>query len=351
MTRRGDGLGFQTGSMLIISLWLIMVLAAAAVALSGYLSTETRLMRYVVARAQARAWATTGMTLAMKRLADDVTTGTQTVDSYDWLGDDWAYVPQNATDPATWVVPLPLGQAVGEGQSVSVSAGQVSIQITDEERKVDINKALIGQLKGIGLSEEVASAIIDYHDADQGGSFENIPPLYQAKNSDIKALEELRELPGMTDAVYGTLQPYATVYTGGAININTADVEVLEALIDPANPDYANLINVVGTLVSHRPGNDGQLGTSDDCRITQLNPAVFEPAICSGGIDQVRLATLLSTPHLTTSSTIFRIVAIGTMQQPPVRARIDAIVKRNTTGSFTIEVGGVGFQILAWKER
>ena len=37
--------------MLLITLWVIAVLAAAAVASAGYLSTETRVMRYRVAKA------------------------------------------------------------------------------------------------------------------------------------------------------------------------------------------------------------------------------------------------------------------------------------------------------------
>ena len=64
-----------------------------AVAVSSYLSTETRLTRYHLARCQARAWAKAGVLLAMQRLASDAMQpedASQPELAYDWLGDDWA---------------------------------------------------------------------------------------------------------------------------------------------------------------------------------------------------------------------------------------------------------------------
>src|SRR3989338_1833318 len=103
---------YQKGSLLVITLWLIAVLAMVAVALSRFLSTETRLMRYHGARAQARAWAEAGVRLAMHRLQEDT-------NAYDGLGERWATPsPDDRAHPTSWEVSFP--------------EGSVSITITDE---------------------------------------------------------------------------------------------------------------------------------------------------------------------------------------------------------------------------
>lgn len=336
--------------MLVVTLGLIAVLAMAAVALSGYLAIETRLMRYHVARAQARAWARAGVSLAMQRLAVDAQ---QPSEAYDWLGDDWAYFPQHAEDPTTWMVQLPI-----DGPGVSTDTGHVMIQIVDEERKLDLNHAPVEQLEHLLGSSEVAQAIRDYRDEDEVGDYESNPttqPPYRTKNASIKVLEELWGIPrvGAEVGVKPLLAHHGTVALPQvAININTADVAVLRALFTSAGA--SSQPGLAEQVVDFRwdPG-DGDVALGN--RFTQLSGQVLAEG--QGALNpgvQAALSNWMLGPLgsvLVVQSNHFTIVAQGQTTNPAVTYRIEAIVHRGGSGSAgVLHVSGQSFQILAWKE-
>ena len=60
-----------SGSLLIMSLWLVVILAVLAVAVARSLSVDVRLAKYRQAHDQARALARSGVYLALQRLARD----------------------------------------------------------------------------------------------------------------------------------------------------------------------------------------------------------------------------------------------------------------------------------------
>ncbi len=334
----------QKGSLLVVTLWLIITLSLAAIALFGYLATETRLMRYHVARAQAKAWAKAGVSLALQRLAQDA--NEPDGNAYDWLGDDWAYFPQQEPegDPTVWVVQVPLGST--EASRVN---GQVAIQVLDEERRLNLNAADQDTLARFLGNPDVAKAIVDYRSPEDEGIDTTVQPPYLPKNAEIRVLEELWDIPRVSaDSVAPQrVRAQGTVSTQGALNVNTATPDVLTAV---AGEQSAGIISA---LVAIRPGNDGQLGTPDDCKITRLNPAVFEPEICDDQLDQAALAGLLSLPHLVVASSVFRIRIDAQMEKPPVHYRLEAIVHRGNpqgTSDSTLEISGESFQILRWQE-
>jgi type II secretory pathway component PulK len=178
---------------------LIIVLALVAIALGGYLSTETRLMRYHLAHAQAKAWAKAGVYLALQRLAQDAKQADDT-EPYDWLGDDWAYVPHASPgmEASVWVVQMPA-----PGQTPQAARHVIAIQMTDEERKLDLNAATKTHLMGLGLPDEAAQAIMDYWDVeDPSDPSEDQPdaqPPYYAKDAPLVVLEELLDVPAIQE--------------------------------------------------------------------------------------------------------------------------------------------------------
>ena len=330
------------GSLLVIALWLVVILSLVAIALSRYLSTETRLMRYYTNRAQAEAWARAGVYLALTRLALDANVPEQTDPSelfYDWLGDEWALGspagPED--DPSVLVVELPR-------------QGRVTVRITDEERKLDLNSADASSTvleSWLGVAE-VAQAIVDYRDEpDPTEDRPDVQPPYYAKNGPILRLEELMEVPALQEhpEVKPTVFGEGTVSTQGRLNANTVSFGVLRALKGQTEEALA----LIRAFVDQRgAGADGQVGTSDDCLWTGDPDSLQRIADCLG-TDPATVNNLIA--GLESSSSVFRIEVTGWTATPPVQHRIEAIVRRGGAETpNTLQVAEQPFAILAWKE-
>lgn len=336
--------------MLVVTLWLIVVLAVGAVALSGYLSTETRLMRYHIANAQARAWAESGVFLALERLAADaqhperlLPGGAQTATTYDWLGDEWASFPEHVDDPGTWAVRLPTQPE----PHVNLS-GQLTIRIVDEERKLDINPlkmktppADVQQVFQTLLTTtpETVNLIVDYLDDDSnqtlpGGIEHTDSPAYTAKNAAMSSLAELEGIPNLpTDpAFWNTLRDEVTVAPVKKLNINTVSPALLGALgLTPA---------VVVAIDTYRHEADGVF--DDPARI----PLIVRIRTTVAGQDQAILGTFDVT------SSFFRIESTVTLDAPAVTCRIEAVVRRGSSAPTpSMRVDGQSFDVLTWSEH
>lgn len=295
----------QSGSLLVITLWLVTILSILAVAIARYLSTEVRLTKYRLAREQAQALARSGVYLAMQQLERDAQDTSESYESYDWLGDDWA-LPQ---------------------EPIKTNAGELTIAITDEERKLNVNVATWPALEQLLGDPELATAVIDYVDADEEPPQE--APPYTPKNSQVIALEELFDIPGAGEAAH-TLSQWLTASTDAstplALNINTVEQKVLIAL---GGSDA-----VVNPLIASRPGPNGQYGDDDDCKAITAVDAANDLAGCAFGVAPgtgpapTDLVSLVSQAPLVSSST-FRIQSEAVMSPSKVRYRVVAIVKRS----------------------
>jgi len=147
--------------------------------------------------------------------------------------------------------------------------GYFIVRVEDESGKIPLNKLaesdkineiLVRLLKQpeFGLdtakAEEIVAAIKDWIDADSdvtsGGAessyYLSLDPPYQAKNKPLDCIEELLMIKGVTKEIFaGTLEKpglaqYVTVVVGdGKININTAPVMVLRALLSDDDVELA----------------------------------------------------------------------------------------------------------------
>ena len=334
--------GNASGSLLVMTLWLITILSVLAIAIGRYLSIDVRLAKYTLAREQAKTLARSGVYLAMQRLMRDATPGEAAYEPYDWLGDEWANgASPDADDPGAWVVQL---QADGNGPS-RVS-GSVTIRLSDEERRLDVNTApapvLTALLLRLNGTPELADALIHYRDPAEEAPVDEPP--YYPKNAPVRAIEELVAIPGLR-AVFPRLQPLVTAAQGAvspqAVNINTVEPDVLIALCgDPA---------IVETLVANRPGREGVWGTSDDCAATEMSQAATQLASVACGFsgDTAPLVSHLSLPtaSFTISSSTFRVQVEARVEPDQVTHRIEAVVRRTGCGS-----GAPDPCIIEWKD-
>ena len=328
----------RSGSLLIITLWLVTILSVFAVAIARYLSTEIRVTKYRLAREQAETLARSGVHLAMERLKHDAEE-----DKVDWAGDDWAAFPGgDPEDPAKWVV-----IARQDGQGPSGSSERIEIHITDEERRLDLNADttsadLIDAVAGI---PGIGQSIVSYRD--QAKLDEDQPDAsYYAKNGPIRTFDELLDIPQVRQqmqkdpAALAPLFEQTTVYTEGHVNLNTASEQVLLTLKKPLIDDGTILSSTIQNFVQRRGvGLDGKLGGNDDCLLTEAPDTLTQLESCIGA-DPTRLVE-----NLEHESSTFRVIARGIVAKPPLEYRVEAIVKRSGCPADSFSPC-----VIAWKE-
>lgn len=298
---------------MIITLWLLLVVAAVAVALAGYLSIETRLARYHIASAQARVFARAGVFLALHRLAAD---GREGRESSDWLGEAWAR---------------------SDTGGFSLPGGRVTVQITDEERRLNLRR-----IREPGLTEVFAAL------TGGGASLELIA---EASEAPLAALEELREIPDITEDLYAIVERHASPWLDptGTLNLNTADAELLRTV-----GDVAGLPGLAQRIVAFRWDPEDGGDPAQGGRFVQLRPEVQAAGrVLDPALAEALTALLVGPlgPHLGVQSQGFRLVAEGMTETPTTRCRIEAVVRRASAGApSSLRVGGETFGMLAWRE-
>lgn len=124
-----------------------------------------------------------------------------------------------------------------------VSARSITL---DARARLNLNLADDAQLRrvfvasGLGpsASQTLAAAVIDWRDADgirspggaEAAEYAALRPPSAPKNALFDAVEELRDVFGVTPSVYERVAPNLTVSGDGRINVNAASVAVLTAL-------------------------------------------------------------------------------------------------------------------------
>jgi general secretion pathway protein K len=95
-------------------------------------------------------------------------------------------------------------------------------------------------LDALGLSTEIADRIADWIDPDQEPRLSDSEK--GAKNQNLDSVDELLLIPRMDRESYEKLSPYITIYGGGLINVNGAEVPVLMSLSNSVTKDMAQRI-------------------------------------------------------------------------------------------------------------
>lgn len=222
---------------------------------------------------------------------------------------------------------------------VQIGDNYVSVKIIDLERKININTAndallrqvLTAQGADAGDISTVADSIQDWIDTDdatrpagaESDFYQGKSPPYYAKNGPMDDIDELLLVNGVTPDMFnggnsanaqdstfqhhqlgfghapGEAPTYAfglkdvfTPFSSGKININTADLTVLQ-LIPGMDTTSAQ------QLMKFRAGPDGEEGTGDDTPFVSVNQAA------SAGISP-QAAQQLGT-YATTKSTVFEV--------------------------------------------
>jgi general secretion pathway protein K len=156
--------------------------------------------------------------------------------------------------------PDPLTRWVADGRAYEFDfdTAHVSIALTDDSGKIDLNVADAVLLKALFLSsgvedakaEELADAIIDWRDPDdlvgthgaEKDEYERADLTYKPRNAPFETVSEVQQVFGMNYEIYRKIDPAITLYSGRNVpSAGYAPVEVLRAL-PGVTEDYARMI-------------------------------------------------------------------------------------------------------------
>jgi hypothetical protein len=240
----------KKGSILLISLWVLLILVVLAIGLGHRSSIALRLSAYQRDSLKASYLAKAGTNKAILLLKEDAIASP----SYNGLPNSWS----TGLDPLT-------GKSIIEGVEIKSGSGEIFtvryyyddrnyLCMMDEERKININKAADPVFQPLGgiilrnlfVSAEVADPdklkdlVIKWIDPKIDDQVEDPEGIF--KNSDLQAVEELiaileffykDESNPLLEAkkTYERIKDLVTVYGDGMININTINKTTLDFLI------------------------------------------------------------------------------------------------------------------------
>lgn len=231
-------------TLLAIALMTLIVMDFMTASALGYLSAANQ-ANQLRAEYLARSAVSVGLAL----LAQDSRQDAMMKTPVDSLGDVWA-------------APFP---------PIDVGGGQVSLRITDEASKFDVNQIvnMNGQVNNVaverlarlfailGVDPQIVPAIIDWIDRDSvdtpnGGAeadfYLRLTPPYEPRNGPMPTIGDLRMIRGVDDASFAKLRNYLTVTPEIRVNANTASPEVLACL----EPELTQNPRLVETIIAAR---------------------------------------------------------------------------------------------------
>lgn len=202
------------GSVLVVSLWLVMALALIAAAAIALGTSEQKLSRNAQQRLKMDAVLEAGLYLTIHSLVE-------------------------RTKP-TW-------STDGSPREIDIEGYRLQISVQDEAGKVDLNFAAEERLKAVLTSHGVAEreaealtdAIADWRDRDDqrrahGAEKDDYHALglrTQPRNALFTSISELRHVRGMSADLYNRLAPVLTVYSQRAeVDRRVAPAGVLRML-------------------------------------------------------------------------------------------------------------------------
>lgn len=205
------------GIALVAVLWMLALLAVIAGSLAFSTRTDLLIVGNAASLAQAEAIADGGVFKAISELL----------------------VPAQG-DPNHW-------KGDGQYHEWQFSGASVLIRITDESARIDLNSATEDLLRGmfvsLGVAETGAGAlvdtILDWRDADdlrrthgaEKGDYAAAGRTDGPANTDFETVEELRQVLGMTEALYRAVEPLVTIHGRQPwVNSTMASRSVLLAL-------------------------------------------------------------------------------------------------------------------------
>src|SRR2546421_270967 len=254
----------RRGVALMLVLWLIVVLGTIAVAVAALVRGEADVTRNLRTRAVARYGAESGIVAATWRLKELLRA---------------AETPRDQA-----LVFRRLDQALADIQHEDLGgATQFQVAVTDLDARLDLNaadeptlQAFFTQFVNSGQAKRLTEALEDWRDDDdvarpdgaEAADYDRAGSPFRPANRPLQRLDELTRIKGFSDSLAARVAPYVTVNGDGRVNLNTAAVPVLSALLGSAQAtalasqrEHGEVFTSLAALASGRGRDVSQLTT------------------------------------------------------------------------------------------
>ena len=333
------------GSLLIVTLWMIAILAILSVSIGEHVRQKISLGD----RLDLRNWLCGVSEVGIFQTIYRIRQKKEADEGYYSLNDTYTSGKKDfsnvAVGEATYTISYPY-RDTKDGEP------KTHYGVEDEEGKININMLdatvlsvffqKVGEIKR-EVADEIAYSVVDWRDTDDSLShpeygaekdyYEDLDIPYECKNYKFESIEELLLVRGMTPEIFEKIKPFVTVYGIGVVNINTAPREVLVGLgMDDVLAD---------NIMLFRTGPDGEQGTRDDNFFNQTGnwDAELLKHVKMTNNDIALLNQIVATGRLGINSRNFRIRSLAVIPRKRQAVEIDAIV--NIDGKILLWSTGV----------
>lgn len=340
----------NTGAVLLVVLWTLLILSVLAVSLGRNASIELSLVKYALAKAKSKYLAWAGIIYAIDQIRQD--SGDPASNQQDTLYDCAVPSHQGKTlEELFKEQPLRDGHfTVQHFEEDAVSATpKIFYGLRDEERKINVNALtsenvmiLSALLTDLGSDEEtaqtIAFSVLDWKDEDgaiskegygaEDAHYMGLDKPYHCKNRPLDSKEELLLVQGMTPEIFDRVKDFVTIFPQRGnlkINLDTVSERALRAAAGAfsgslTNTESSDADSLVRKMLEYRRGEDGEDSTADD-RLIDLN--------LMGLNAKETVLFLMVSQFQTRRSDYIHIQSHGVEQNRDVQTRIDAIVSRD----------------------
>jgi len=325
----------QQGMILIGVLWSLFFLTALALAINSLITPQLSLAAKLRDRAILQHITEAGIKSAIIGIRADET------DGYDVLNDSWS-----VNEDMFKEIQLADGRyfslkhAVASDDDDKGEEDEMIYGLIDEERKININTATVDILNEFfervadtssQEAADIADSIIDWRDEDDEPSdngaessyYRGLDSGYTCKNAQFDLLEELLLVKGMEQDIYDRTKDYLTVYGDGKVNLNTADILVLQSL------GMRN--SLAEKVITFREGDDGKIGTEDDNALDSIGSAgallSSQVGLSVEEIDEFN--AIVESGFAGVQSNNFRGISFGALQDQEMSTRIVFVINRD----------------------
>lgn len=222
----------KQGSILILALWVIFMLAMLAVAVGAHIEGRLALARRIEQRTVGYGAARVGIERSLARLL-------QETNGWDGPGEVWSDNPTDFSNVVSGAGAFSLVYSVER----SDGASNVFYGVRDEQSRIDVNRGRIEVLIALlevagGLSSESAARVgeainlartrVADHSPALGAKTGWVDP--HMEPGPLKSIYELRWIKGVSPEIFDKIKDFVTVSGGNRVNLNTAGPVVLQCL-------------------------------------------------------------------------------------------------------------------------
>lgn len=342
----------NSGIIIIVVMWVLVILSTLAISLSRKTNIELSLTKYALAKQRATYLAWGGLLQGIRLIQlDSQDKDSSEEDSLYFCG----FPIKDDLMPEDVLKEKPLGQD-GEYSLKYLwrpnrydAEEKVVYGMEDEERKINLNaiilqnNAIVAALLTLldvdqETANEISASLVDWIDEDdaltqdphgaESEYYESLLQSYRAKNRPLDSLSELLLIRGMTPEILEKMKPFITIYPKEGdlkINFNTASLTVLRALARAytgatTNTDTSDADSFAEKIIEFRAGEDGEEFTNDDVFVdigtTPLNA-------------KEKVLGLVVNQYRTPVSSHIRINSVGREVNRDVEASVQAVVRRD----------------------